>query len=320
MRIALATALSVTLAAGGRVKMHLEAEQASSQQPGYQQPGYNEEPDYNQQPGYNQKPGYQHGGGAPIDMNQLENLQLGPPNGPLIPALVPPPGFKYEFKNKEKTRGWQLFFQGVDTNEYKWELDEVKEKAGGRKFEVDRKFAKLKGKWQSNSFGHKSVHVYNNRDEEIFKIRMSKHTWNPFKLRWSFRILPPGSKNKEDALFTVIRDYFGKGFLWMKEEWRVYRGRKRDDDMVYYGIGSYFGYDFKFYRSRETYKAGDKTVLAKMSQKINAGAIIAHNAIPDKFKLEVDEGGDSALLLCVTTIIDMVHDSKGSEEGIVDVN
>jgi len=151
--------------------------------------------------------------GLPMDiqmrMPSLASLQRGLPGEALIPSLVPPPGAVYQMKNKEKTKF-------LETNEYKWELDEVEH--GGREYEVDAKVAKLKGKWQSNSFGHKSVHVYDNTGTEIFKIRLSSNVWNPLQRRWSFRILPPGSKSNDDALFTINKDQFGRGIpiLWEK--------------------------------------------------------------------------------------------------------
>mmetsp|Transcript_49197 Transcript_49197/g.137256 ORF Transcript_49197/g.137256 Transcript_49197/m.137256 type:complete len:252 (-) Transcript_49197:5-760(-) len=177
--------------------------------------------------------------GIQMKMPNLASLQLGLPGEALIPSLVPPPGVVYQLKNKEKT-------QFLETNEYKWELDEVE--LGGREFGIDAKIARLKGKWQSNSFGHKSVHVYDNTGTEIFKIRLSSNVWNPLQRRWSFRILPPGSKDNDEALFTINKDQFGRGIpiLWEKEEWRIYRGRERDSDMIYYCVGSWLGWGFKF--------------------------------------------------------------------------
>mmetsp|Transcript_40482 Transcript_40482/g.114568 ORF Transcript_40482/g.114568 Transcript_40482/m.114568 type:complete len:429 (-) Transcript_40482:129-1415(-) len=241
------------------------------------------------------------------------SMQRGRPGQPLIPELVPPPGQVYEFLNKEKPHAAQFIFEGIDTNAYKWEFSEIERMSDGREFKVDQTFAKLKGKWTSNSFGHKSVHVYSKDGSEMFKIRMSKHTMNPFTLRWSFRILPPGSKDSDDALFTINKDYWGKGLLWMKEEWRVFRGRERDGDEIYYGVGGYLGWDFKFYRNERDYTRGSKTVVAKIEQKVNAGALLNVNFLPDKYKIKVYPGEDSALLLAVATIIDMMRDSSGGQ-------
>merc|ERR1712004_527345 len=100
---------------------------------------------------------------------------------------------------------------------------------------------------------------------------------NPLKFRWSFRILPAGSKSNDDTLFTINRDFFSKGLLGVKEKWRIYQGRKRDKNMIYYCIGNYIGWDFKFYRSKWDYDLGNREVLAKIEQ----------NHPPDKFELLV---------------------------------
>lgn len=102
----------------------------------------------------------------------------------------------------------------------------------------------------------------------------------------------------------------------MKEEWKVYRGRERDGNMVMYCVGSYLGWDFKMYRNKADYDQ-DRHPIAKIEQKRNLGAIVEHNWLPDKFKIKVYEGGDAALALALSSIIDMVHDSKGGSEGYV---
>jgi len=170
--------------------------------------------------------------------------------------------------------------------------------------------AKLKGKWRSNTFGHQSVHAYDSSGQEIFKIRRSKHVMNPRQRRWSYRILPTGSKSNHDTLFTINKDQFGRGLFWQKEEWRIYKGRERDNKMIYYCVGKYGNWDFKFYRSKSDANHGGR-VVAKIEQKLNAGAFSDSNWLPDKFKIKVYEGADAALILAVSSIIDMVHDSSG---------
>lgn len=229
-------------------------------------------------------------------------------NDVLLPVLVPGRGETFVFKNKEKARI-------VETNEYTWELDEVGFPGRARKVKADFTFAKLKGKWKSNTFGHQSVHVKDVNGKEMFKIRRSRSRLNPMQLRWSFRILPPGSKDNDDALFTINKDFWGRGIpvLWEKEEWRIYRGREREDNLMYYCVGSWMGFDFKFYRSVAEYEHHANPV-AKIEQKRNLGAFVDNNLIPDKFELKVYEGADSALLLAVSTIIDIVHDSSHKDD------
>lgn len=227
----------------------------------------------------------------------------------LVPDLVAPPGSWYQFRVKEKPRI-------VETNEYEWELD----MANG--LDLGWRIAKLEGKWTSSQFGHQSVHVHNHAGREIFKIRNDKYVWNPFSRRWSYRILPPHSKDSADAWFTINKDAWGRGLLFLRDEWRIYRGRERDNDMVYYCVGSYFGWNWWFYRNKHAYDNGEEAI-AEISQKWNAGAFLGGGGgmgedfgaglgtwLPDKFKLRIKDGEDSALLMSVATIIDMVYDSE----------
>lgn len=252
-------------------------------------------------------------------MQAILEAKIGARGEPLIPALVPLPGETYVLKNKEKMNAMEIFTSMAESNQYEWELDEVQDDRTGR-HKVDLHFAKLRGKWTSNSFGHKSVHVLNQQGVEVFKIRAAKHTHNPLKLRWSFRILPPGSKDNADSMFTITKDLIGNGWFWLKHEWTIYRGRMKDNgrgqkyDVVYYATGSYMGWDFKIYHNKEEFDNG-RPPVASISQKLNAGAILSVGFLPDKFKLTVHSGEDSALLLAMSTIMDMYHDTKEAEQS-----
>lgn len=226
--------------------------------------------------------------------SDLLNLELGFPGQALIPKLVPPPGFTYEFKNKEDNDKFKDQVKNNEKNEYKWELDEIRFPSQRYECELDLKIAKLKGKLTSDSFGHKSVHVYDTMGREIFKIRHDKNVWNPLALRWSFRILPPGSKDSNDALFTFNKDVFGRGLIGLQEEWRIYRGRERDNDMVLYCVGDYKKHNFAFYRRAEDYDNSAQPVATIKQKK-------------SKIKLMVPAGEDTALMLAMSTILDMTH-------------
>jgi hypothetical protein len=226
--------------------------------------------------------------------SDLLNLELGFPGQALIPKLVPLPGFTYELKNKEDNDKFKDQVKNNEKNEYKWELDEIRFPSQRYECELDLKIAKLKGKLTSDSFGHKSVHVYDTMGREIFKIRHDKNVWNPLALRWSFRILPPGSKDSSDALFTFNKDVFGRGLIGLQEEWRIYRGRERDNDMVLYCVGDYKKHNFVFYRRAEDYDNSAQPVATIKQKK-------------DKIKLMVPAGEDTALMLAMSTILDMTH-------------
>merc|ERR1719436_166878 len=172
-------------------------------QPGMMQPGMNGgmmQP--GMQPGMMQ-PGMQGGGGfggysLPQRLAGSFMLQTGPNGMPLCPQLVPQMGEHLVFMNREKA-AW------VETNEYQWYM-------------YNTPIATLRGSWQSNSFGHQTVHVRDMSGREIFMIRNTKHRWNPFSLRWSFRIHPPGNKNPDFAWYTINRNIMNM----FGEEWYIY--------------------------------------------------------------------------------------------------
>jgi len=224
-------------------------------------------------------------------MPGLASLERGLPGQALVPSMVPPPGAVYQVKNTEHWRNSPY------TKEYVWKFEKVEH--GGRVFEVDPTWhpaygrpkstiAHLKGKWQSSSFGHQSMHAYDDSGKELFKIRASKNVW--FQRRLSFRILPPGSKDNDDALFTIKEDQLGGG-------WRIYRGRERDQDMIYYCVSySLPGWDVRFYKSTSE---SDPPV-----------ATIGWGGTKWKLGLNIQAGEDTALILAVSTIL---HMARGSD-------
>eukprot|EP00933_Yihiella_yeosuensis_P079228 TRINITY_DN9157_c0_g1_i1.p1 TRINITY_DN9157_c0_g1~~TRINITY_DN9157_c0_g1_i1.p1 ORF type:complete len:249 (+),score=59.53 TRINITY_DN9157_c0_g1_i1:121-867(+) len=220
----------------------------------------------------------------------------------LVPTLVPPSGKVYEFKVKEQSQFW-------DTNKYEWELDLDKV----NETEVNKKIAELEGSWYTNrsceTFGHKSVDVKDLSNMLSFVVKRTRSVFNPFGMRYSYRIVPPGPQDDEDSLFTLNKDVFGAGVLGAKAEWRIWRGRERDQNLAYYCVGSYFGFDWKFFKTVEAYEK-DEEPVAEISQKLNIGAFINADIFGDKFKLKVRSGEDSALLLAAVTIFDMTKDQE----------
>eukprot|EP00933_Yihiella_yeosuensis_P020625 TRINITY_DN1648_c0_g1_i2.p1 TRINITY_DN1648_c0_g1~~TRINITY_DN1648_c0_g1_i2.p1 ORF type:complete len:284 (-),score=51.97 TRINITY_DN1648_c0_g1_i2:65-916(-) len=216
---------------------------------------------------------------------EVGNVQSG---GALVPKLVVPRGKEYKFRVKEPN-------VDLGEDEYKWILK-------------GQEIAKLQGSFNSNTFGHHSVHVKDKTDKEIFKIRQSKHVMNPLSWRWSFRILPPGSKSNDDSMFTINKDKFGTGILFMRQEWWIWRGRERDQDLAYYCVGSYRGGDWKFYKSKEAHENKEEPV-AEIEQQ-DTRHIWGNDMVEygDEYVLWVEPGEDSALLLAAVTIIDMVQD------------
>jgi len=236
--------------------------------------------------------------GGPDDP-RFASLSIGH-DGVLVPALVPHPGEVFKFKNKEKVRLMELL--AGDLNEYNWVLD-----ADNEHQNMNLKIASVKGSWKSNTFGHACVKVRDASDKEVFAICRSKNVWNPLQFRDSFRVLPPGGTG--DPLFTVNKDVMGRGMLWVKQAWTVYKGRKRENTPVMFCEGNYIGWKFKMYKSAAD-RDSEATPIAEIKQSVNLGAVLSSEFIPDKFKIEVHEGADTALVLALSTIIDMVHDSN----------
>lgn len=184
----------------------------------------------------------------------------------------------------------------VETNEYMW-------------FKGHEPFAMLRGKWTSNTFGHQTVRVRDMSGKEVFMIRNSKNVWNPFSLRYSFRIHPPG--DKEGVWYTINKDAIGRGFAGMRQEWRVYRGKERDNQMVYYCVGSYGGWSYTCYKSQSDYDMS-LPPIAWTEQEMNAGDFFTDFSqwLPDHYRLYTKTGCDSALILALSTVIDMCNDAR----------
>jgi len=236
----------------------------------------------------------------------------------LLPGMVPPSGFEYQFK-----------VRGVFTSA-NWSLAEVAPTSAAGTLEASWKhplvLARVECNWKSWSYGHRSHHVYNNVDsKELFKIRESSRSWFKSKRRTSYRILPPGSKDDEEALFTINeeRNTLGivhdlKNLLGGESIFRVYRGRERDDDLVLYAVGSFpnpliggmaaGAGGYTFYESERR-----SEVLARIDQNPMYGTMdygFAANSQnpPDKFTLTVQPGVDAALVLASSVVMDIARE------------
>lgn len=191
---------------------------------------------------------------------------------------------------------------------------------------------KFEGRWTSKHFGHNSMHVIDPATgNELFKVRASRHTMNPAEWvgRFSYRILPPGSKDEKDSIFTINKDYIGRGLLGTKEEWRIYRGRQRDGELAYYCVGSYMSWDAKCYNSVRDYNTGRKgftvwgtpdvkdlpklTPVVKLHKKWGVGTFFGGLAtlLPDAQYLSMQPNTDAALFLAFGAILDTAHDESG---------
>jgi len=162
----------------------------------------------------------------------------------------------------------------------------------------------------SDILGQLCMSMCNSQGSEVFRLTHASNIWNPSQMRWSFRVTPPGSDNA-DALFTINRDLLGSGKLGLREWWRVYRGLARSGDVVYYCAGWRSSWDYRFFKSEADCKA-DHSPVAHLRQLEGTGQFKEGSAVmawvPARFELSVEPGEDSAVLLSVASILDMVHD------------
>lgn len=248
---------------------------------------------------------------------------LGTKGQPLIPALVPPPGHEYRFLLDEKR---SIF----ERNDYKWYQTHdcvLDSKSGGQNcLEKKTRFMTAEGKFWTNALGRQAVNIVDMNGKRVFKIRRNRWRINPFQMRNVFRIFPPHDSDVDQTLFTINRDIFGKGVLWLRDEYRVYIGRKRDGKQLYYAIGGYWSTwsKYKIYKiSGSDYKANKDAYVGKISKKKTKAGIVgdvlgAGDWLGDKFKIEVKEGEDSAVLMVLATLIDMFNDNQESDGQKVD--
>jgi len=193
---------------------------------------------------------------------------------------------------------------------------------------------RFRGNWASTAFGYRTIKAYDMSNQEVFYFRDTHHAFNPFKRRWSFRVFAPNGHGNEEVLYTINKDVYGRGLFFSKAEWKIYKGLERDRQMVYYCVGTYWGWEHKCYHSREDYDQGRRSLtirgtegqklppVATLTQEANAGAVYGGdigNKFPDKFFINVQPGEDAALLNVFGALVDVVNDASGSD-GVVEVN
>lgn len=227
--------------------------------------------------------------------DQFSGLQLNPdPRGPLLPAMVPPLNSSFELQSIEQ-------LDLIESNEYRWAFVGIR--SGFQAYPINQWFATLQGSFLGNIFGKRRTTISNNMGQPLFLIELSN--WIGF--RWSWRILNPVS---EDILFTINKDVFGAGFLGIRDEWRIYRGRQRDGEQIYHVVGGYLEYEHEFFHSKEEYLNSVPPCGVARQNTLQHDAL--QGLLPDSFGVTVQGGEDSALLLATTVIIDLVHETEAA--------
>merc|ERR1719171_545947 len=135
-------------------------------------------------------------------------------------------------------------------------------------------------------------------------------------------------------------DFFGKGFLWGRPEWRIYRGHKRDRKYAYYCVGkvnvlNFFKYnkgkvecwhseqDYRMYKNylsgKDVNQHARKPPVFRMIQKVNEGfhvkalvamipcgnlfwSLAAKVAVMDAYDIWIAPGEDTALLQAFSVV------------------
>jgi len=222
------------------------------------------------------------------------------PNGPLIPDLVPPAGEVYTLENRER-------FDIFESNRYVWEFAS-RGNSVGESVPVGQRFAELEGSFFGNFLGARRTTVRNTHGHALFHIELAKNVWNPTRLHWSFRIRHPLTN---EILFTINKDIFGGGFLWIRDEWRVYRGQKRDANQLYYIVGGYVGYEHQFFKTKTDWRRGENAV-GRAYQSVSRNLM---GVAPEVYSVTANEGEDAALLLATSVIINMVHETEARQRA-----
>jgi len=220
-------------------------------------------------------------------------------DGALIPDLVPPPGHIFTLESREK-------FDFIESNAFEWRFVSRTNtnlmEGDGRATQVDQTFAELEGGFFSNFFGHRRTMIKNENGGSLFQIHLTKSVFNPTRIRWSWRISHPVT---EEVLFTINKDMFGAGILFLRDEWTVYRGRMRDALPIYYVVGGYWGYGHQFFKSKTDWRRGVPALGEASEEKLRSFV-----GAPTVFSVKVTEGQDAALMLATTVIINMVHETE----------
>jgi len=203
-----------------------------------------------------------------VDFSRLE---LGNPNEPLVPGLVPKPGQTFKVANVKARNGWE------------WKLVSIED--GGRTERVNTVFARVPGKYETNK--NYQIDVQTVKGDHLFKIACAKRVWPIGCSDRTFHILKPYS---DKILYTIRKDIIGTGWMLSKKEWEIFRGEDRDDDKkVYYCVESSEGP--ACYHSKDQHDHGVKESATKYKGR----------------SLEVDSGEDTALLFALTVIIDIAN-------------
>lgn len=227
----------------------------------------------------------------------FNGLAINPDNrGPLLPGLVPPPGTTFEVINREMELG-----VGSVANNYRWAFMTINQ--GGQAIPVNQWFAEISGEgffgvWS----GTRRTVARNNLGQDLFVIEAARRSTST-----SWRIRHPMTNQ---ILFTINKDFWGAGFLAMRDEWRIYRGRERDGDQIYYIVSDYSSHNHQFFHNEDEYQ--NSQPAAATSRNYSPGGTYTQGFISDSIGVSVGPGEDTALIMSTTIVIDMLNEVRAA--------
>jgi len=212
-----------------------------------------------------------------------------------MPGLVPPAGTVFEVVNREMELGG-------GTNNYRWAFLNIEQ--GSQVTPINEWFASVDGDFFSSFSGTRRTVVRNNLGQDLFIIEASRRTTTT-----SWRIKQPVT---EAILFTINKDIFGAGFLGIRDEWRIYRGRERDAEQIYYVVSDYSEHHHEFFHSSEEYQ--NSMQPAAESRQYTRGNTYTQGFVSDSIGAKVQAGEDTALILAATVVIDIRNEAEAEAQ------
>jgi len=217
--------------------------------------------------------------------------------------------------NNEWTQQFEVEedFNWLWGKKYKFELEQYEGESSGwfkdkSEIDIDRKLPMRIEPHSFTMYGRMSVTI-GNKEFDMFKPYAAGVNVFGF---YTWRVVPKG--DDDNILFTIQKSH--KGLLgWGKASWRIFQGRKRDDKVIYYGVGDADDLDepeFKFYRSKSDYQENKKKWLAKIEHKDEDETLFGNKE--DEYKVKVRPGEDAAIILLAVACLDSVADAKQVDE------
>jgi len=217
--------------------------------------------------------------------------------------------------NNEWTQQFEVEedFNWLFGKKYKFELEQYE---GGSKdkheIDIDKKLPMRIEPHSFTMYGYMSVTI----GDKEFNMYKPHVTGTNMLGKYTWRVAPKG--DDDNILFTIQKSH--KGLLgWGKASWRIFQGRKRDDKVIYYGVGDADDLDepeFKFYRSKSDYQENKKKWLAKIEHKDEDETWSGNKE--DEYKVKVRPGEDAAIILLAVACLDTVADAKQVDDDDFD--